>query len=114
MIPQSQAGSRYCEILACQSKGRRILLPAVKRNLVTNCVPIKMNKARTVKLSLRKLFIAMLAVGPVSILPSPLLAVVPQGTTAPFTQTNGSGATWFGSGTTGTITSGDRAVLVWN
>lgn len=70
-----------------------------------------MNKARTAKLSLRKLFIAMLAAGPVAILPSPLLAVVPSST--PFTVQNGA-ATWLGSGTTGTINvTGPNSVLVW-
>ncbi len=55
----------------------------------------------------------MLAVGPISILPSPLLAVVPTGTTAPFTVQNGS-ATWLGSGTTGTINvTAPNSVLVW-
>ena len=75
-----------------------------------------MNKARTAKLSLRKLFVAMLAVGPMAILPSQLLAVVPAGSTAPFTQTNGTGASWFGDtgSATGTITAPDRAILVWN
>lgn len=70
-----------------------------------------MKKAPPVRLSLRKLFIAMLAVGPISILPSPLLAAVPA--TAPFTPTVGS-ATWTGGGTnTATITASDRSVLTW-
>jgi hypothetical protein len=70
-----------------------------------------MNKARTGKLSLRKLFLAMLAAGPVAILPSPLLAVVP--TSTPFTVQNGA-ATWLGSGSTGTINvTSPNSVLVW-
>ncbi len=70
-----------------------------------------MNKARTGKLSLRKLFLAMLAAGPVAILPSPLLAVVPSST--PFTVQNGA-ATWLGSGSTGTINvTSPNSVLVW-
>jgi hypothetical protein len=71
-----------------------------------------MKKAH-VRLSLRKLFIAMLAAGPTAILPSQLSAVVPQGATAPFVVTNGT-ATWNGAGTVGTVSSSDRAVLVWN
>ena len=72
-----------------------------------------MKKAPPVRLSLRKLFIAMLAVGPIAILPSPLLAVVPAGTTAPFNVLNGT-ATWNGSGTLGTINASDRAIVTWN
>jgi filamentous hemagglutinin family protein len=73
-----------------------------------------MKKAPPVRLSLRKLFIAMLAVGPISILPSPLLAAVPTGT--PFTVLNGGTAvTWSGSGNLGTLSSTvDRAVVSWN
>ncbi len=55
--------------------------------------------------------VAMLAVGPIAILPSPLLAAIP--TNAPFTVTNGT-ATWVGSGTLANITASDRSVLVWN
>ena len=71
-----------------------------------------MKKAPPVTLSLRKLFVAMLAVGPLAILPAPILAAVPQGTTAPFTTTSGS-ATWNGAGPTGTINASNRAVLQW-
>ncbi|MEO6244648.1 MAG: hypothetical protein ABIQ12_04355, partial [Opitutaceae bacterium] len=70
----------------------------------------QMKKAPPVRLSLRKLFIAMLAVGPIAILPSPLLATVP--VAAPFTITSGT-ATWTGSGSTGTINPSNRAVLTW-
>src|SRR4051812_11762546 len=70
-----------------------------------------MKKAPPVRLSLRKLLIAMLAVGPISILPAPLLAAVP--TTTPFTVINGT-ATWNGSGTLGTLNASDRSVVSWN
>lgn len=63
-----------------------------------------------VRLSLRKLIIAMLAVGPIAILPSPLLAAVP--TVTPFTVSSGS-ATWNGSGNIGTVSAADRSVLTW-
>jgi len=59
----------------------------------------------------------MLAVGPIGILPSPLLAVVPQGsspTVQPFTVVNGS-VTWNGSGTLGTITATtNNSIVSWN
>src|SRR5438477_11746552 len=70
-----------------------------------------MKKAPPVRLSLRKLFIAMLAVGPISILPSPLLAAVP--TTTPFTVVNGT-VTWTGSGNLGAVNAAtDRAIVSW-
>src|SRR4051812_27254389 len=69
-----------------------------------------MKIASPVKLSLRKLFIAMLAVGPLAILPSPVWATLP--TTASFTVTNGS-ATVSASAPVATISASDRAVLVW-
>lgn len=70
-----------------------------------------MKKAQTVKLSLRKLLIAMLAVGPLAILPSPVWAVLP--TQSSITLQNGS-ATITQTGTTvATITSSDRAVIQW-
>jgi hypothetical protein len=72
-----------------------------------------MKKAPPVRLSLRKLFIAMLAVGPISIQPSPLLAAVPQGSVAPFSNVSGT-ATWSGNGFVGTITASDRAIVSWN
>src|SRR5262249_7669483 len=55
----------------------------------------------------------MLAVGPISILPSPLLATVPQGTTAPFTTLNGT-VSYNGSGTLATVTGTDRSIVAWN
>lgn len=62
--------------------------------------------------------VAMLAVGPMAILPSQLLAVVPivGVNPAPFTQTNGTGASWSGDAgsATLTVTAPDRAILVWN
>src|SRR4051812_23472277 len=71
-----------------------------------------MKKAPPVRLSLRKLFIAMLAVGPISILPSPLLATVPS--VAPFSVSAGA-AGWTASGTQATISGiSDRSVLIWN
>ncbi len=68
-----------------------------------------MNKAASVKLSLRKLFIATLAIGPLAILPSPLWAVP---TTAQYAVTNGSATLVTGAGTA-TFTVSDRTVLVW-
>jgi len=70
-----------------------------------------MKKASNVRLSLRKLCIAMVAVGPIAVLPSPLLAAIPG--SAPYTVTNGS-AIWSPSGASATIQSSDKAVLVWN
>lgn len=59
----------------------------------------------------------MLAVGPLAILPSPLLAVVPQGTSPtvqPFSVVNGS-VTWTGAGNLGTVSAAtDRAIIAWN
>ncbi len=71
-----------------------------------------MKKAPSIKLSLRKLLVAMLAVGPLAILPSPVWAALP--TTSSFTVTNGSGVTVTPSGSTAIITApNDRTVLVW-
>jgi hypothetical protein len=73
-----------------------------------------MKKAPPVRLSLRKLFIAMLAVGPISILPSPLLAAVAPTGSTPFTVLNGN-ATWTGFGNVGTLSSSvDRTIVSWN
>ena len=69
-----------------------------------------MKKAPNVKLSLRKLFTAMLAVGPVAILPGPLWATMPA--QASITNTAGT-ATISSSGTQATITASDRAILTW-
>ncbi len=70
-----------------------------------------MKKVVSVRFSLRKLFIAMLAIGPLAVVPSPLWAVVP--TSAAYTVTNGS-VTLSGAGTTsGTFNASDRSILVW-
>lgn len=76
-----------------------------------------MKKAPQVRLSLRKLFIAMLAVGPIAILPSSLLAVVP--VPQPFTVVSGT-VTWTGStagqpaSTLATITtSSGNSIVSW-
>lgn len=82
----------------------------VRRNLVINCSTIQMKKAPIVKLSLRKLFVAMLAVGPVAFLPAPLLATLPSA--GSITVSSGS-ASLSVAGPQATITSTDRAVLNW-
>jgi len=66
-----------------------------------------MKKAPIAKLSLRKLLVAMLAVGPVAFLPAPLLATPPS-----FTVSSGT-ATSTSLGTQYSINSSDRAVLSW-
>jgi len=79
-----------------------------------------MKKAPPVRLSLRKLLIAMLAVGPLAILPSPVLAALPTTLTTDrsvtalgnIIQTNGSG-TLTSSGSTANISVSDRSILVW-
>src|SRR5688500_18320937 len=81
-----------------------------------------MKKAHKVGLSLRKLFIAMLAVGPVAILPSPVWAVIPtQGTYSvgvtpaggSFTMNSGT-VTVTAAGSVANLNASDRAVLQWN
>ena len=69
-----------------------------------------MKKAAQISFSLRKFFIAMLAIGPVAILPSSLWATLPSSTS--FTVTNGS-ATVSSSSGVATINASDRSVLVW-
>ncbi|MBM3866652.1 MAG: hypothetical protein FJ381_12345 [Verrucomicrobia bacterium] len=69
-----------------------------------------MKNRSNVSLSLRKLFTAMLAVGPVAILPSPVWAALP--TSADFAVQNGS-ASVATVGSVATISSSDRAVLQW-
>ena len=69
-----------------------------------------MKKAPNVKLSLRKLLVAMLAVGPVAFLPAPLLATLPSA--GSITVSSGS-ASLAVAGPQATITSTDRAVLNW-
>jgi len=96
-----------------------------------------MKKASNVKLSLRKLFIAMLAAAPVAILPSPVLAVLPTNltTTTSFDTTQlspggvgnpAAGAPWgvivqtagsgnlAVSGNVANINVSDKSVLVWS
>ena len=69
-----------------------------------------MKKAPIVKLSLRKLLVAMLAVGPVAFLPAPLLATLPSA--GSITVSSGS-ASLSVAGPQATITSTDRAVINW-
>lgn len=69
-----------------------------------------MKNRPNVSLSLRKLFTAMLAVGPVAILPSPVWAALP--TSASFAIQNGS-ASVSTIGSVATISTSDRAVLQW-
>jgi len=71
-----------------------------------------MKNASNVRLSLRKLLIATLAVGPLAVLPAPVWAVLPVG--QQFTVTSGT-ATWSTSGaTSATIQASDKSILVWN
>lgn len=69
-----------------------------------------MNIASKNRLSLRKLFTALLAVGPLAVLPSPVWAVLP--TTSSFTTTSGTVALST-SGQTVNISFSDRAILTW-
>jgi hypothetical protein len=73
-----------------------------------------MKKAPNVKLSLRKLLVAMLAVGPVAILPSPVWAVLP--TSSSYTVSNaaaGSVSLSQSGPNAVSITVPDRAILTW-
>jgi len=73
-----------------------------------------MNKAASVKLSLRKLLVATLAIGPLAILPAPVWAALP--TSASFVVTNGGAAnvTVVSGGTNATIsTTVDKTILAW-
>jgi hypothetical protein len=75
-----------------------------------------MKKAPNLRLSLRKLIIATMAVGPLAVLPSSLWAVVPTyvagGLTNSFTVPNGT-ASVATSANVANISTTDRAVLVW-
>jgi hypothetical protein len=80
-----------------------------------------MKKPFDAKLSLRKLMLAMLAAGPVAILPSPVWAVLPTAgtysvgskpTNASFDVTNGT-VTVANASTVSNLSASDRAVLVW-
>ncbi|PAW65908.1 MAG: hypothetical protein B9S34_09505, partial [Opitutia bacterium Tous-C1TDCM] len=71
-----------------------------------------MKNASNVRLSLRKLLIATMAVGPLAVLPAPVWAAVPAA--QEFSATSGT-ASYTRSGTNvGTITASDKSVLVWN
>jgi hypothetical protein len=72
-----------------------------------------MKKASNTRLSLRKLLLASMAVGPIAVLPAPVWAAVP--TAQEFTVTSGS-ATWSTAGANnGTVSSSsEKLVLVWN
>lgn len=70
-----------------------------------------MKQAPNVKLSLRKLLTAMMAVGPLAILPSPVWAVLP--TQASLSALNGSFTVTQTGATIATISSSDRAVIQW-
>ena len=69
-----------------------------------------MNIASKTRLSLRKLFTALLAVGPLAVLPSPVWAVIP--TSSSFTTTSGT-VSLSSSGTTVNINFSDKAILTW-
>ena len=69
-----------------------------------------MNIASKNRLSLRKLFTALLAVGPIAVLPSPVWAVLP--TSSSFTTTSGT-TSLSSSGTTVNINFSDKAILTW-
>jgi hypothetical protein len=75
-----------------------------------------MKKAPNLRLSLRKLLVATMAVGPLAVLPSPLWAVVPTyvvgGSSNSFTVANGT-VSVASSSNVANISASDRAVLVW-
>lgn len=79
-----------------------------------------MKKAPPVRFSLRKLLIAMLATGPLAILPSPVLAALPTtlttntSATTPNTviQTNGTGSL-SSAGASARLTVSDKSILYW-
>src|SRR5688572_3445076 len=75
-----------------------------------------MKKAPNLKLSLRKLILATMAVGPLAVLPSPLWAVIPTyavgGLNNSFTVANGTASLTSGPNLA-QITVSDKSVLVW-
>lgn len=75
-----------------------------------------MKKAPNLRLSLRKLLVATMAVGPLAVLPSPLWAVVPTyvvgGSSNSFTVANGT-VSVASSSNVANISASDRSVLVW-
>jgi len=70
-----------------------------------------MKNASNVRLSLRKLLIATMAVGPLAVLPAPVWAAVP--VTQQFTATSGTASYTTSGANIGTITASDKSVLVW-
>jgi filamentous hemagglutinin family protein len=70
-----------------------------------------MKIASKTRLSLRKLFTAMLAVGPLAVLPSPVWAVLP--TASSYTVTNGTVTLQSSSANTVNINFTDKAILTW-
>ncbi|MFM8334354.1 MAG: beta strand repeat-containing protein [Opitutaceae bacterium] len=74
-----------------------------------------MKNASKLRLSLRKLLIATLAVGPLAVLPAPVWATVPTSASGNFTVTSGTASvTAVNGGLVANIVASDRAVLVWN
>ena len=69
-----------------------------------------MNIVSKTRLSLRKLFTALLAVGPLAVLPSPVWAVIP--TSSSFTTTSGT-VSLSSSGSTVNVNFSDKAILTW-
>jgi hypothetical protein len=76
-----------------------------------------MKKAPNLKLSLRKVILATMAVGPLAVLPSPLWAVIPTyvvgGTTNSFTVANGTVSVASTPNVVANINATDKSVLVW-
>jgi len=75
-----------------------------------------MKNASKLRLSLRKLLVATLAVGPLAVLPAPVWAAVPANNTnnATYTVTSGTASyTAVNAGAVANIVASDRAVLVW-
>lgn len=70
-----------------------------------------MKNASNVRLSLRKLLIATMAVGPLAVLPAPVWAAVP--VTQQFTTTSGTASYTTSGANIGTVTASDKSVLVW-
>jgi len=73
-----------------------------------------MKNASKLRLSLRKLLIATLAVGPLAVLPAPVWATVPASATGTYTVTSGTVSySSVNGGAVANIVASDRAVLVW-
>ena len=71
-----------------------------------------MKNVSKVRLSLRKLVVAAMAIGPIAVLPAPVWAALP--TNSSFTVTNGTATVVEITGVVANINATDRAVLVWN